>query len=644
VPYLSQRVILSVLLFLLTAACFVPILKNDFINFDDDFYITENAFIQQGLNAQSLRWAFTTFDRANWHPLTWISHIIDVNLFQLNPQGHHATNLILHGLNAILVFFFFGFLFKGKANLSLCFFGAALFAWHPMRVESVAWASERKDLLCAFFGLLSLNCYLKYKETPKPKPFFFCHLFLFLGLMAKAMIVTWPFVFICFDLFLKSRDKNGTSPGLNTGSLLAALKNKGLMLLGVAFFCVMTFKAQSWGGAVVHVDQFPVWVRLMNALQSFGLYLFKFLWPQPCLIFYPHMGQDINSLLGCVLGIFLSLGLFGLWKMKKIEPRYLIGGLFFLGTLIPVIGLVQVGAQSIADRYTYLPYLGLIMMLLAWLQPFTLKPSHLSWIKILLIIVLTSMGLKSFLQCKLWKDSIRIWSYTLKHSPQNGRALNGLAAAYIKRSEPQKALPLLNQAIQQEFMVYKSYYLLGQTFIGLRAFEKALPCFQEAVSRKPDFSMAYLGLGAIYLLQRNFDQAILIFNQGLTQNPLNSELHSNLGVAYLRSSRLKDALQSFEQSLKLNPYSDRAFSGLGKCLLGKKQWELSIKAFSKAIELKPENYQRHYLLGLAAWKAKNTSLMGSQLKILRAHRPALADQLIKLQGKRLLDTLEGAPS
>ena len=362
----SHAVLLIVILLVaITLAVYLPILRHDFTNFDDDSYITENRHIQSGITKDSIIWAFTSSYASNWHPLTWISHMLDYRLFGPKPMGHHAVNLLFHTLNTLLLLFILKRMTKSVWKSA---FVAALFAIHPLHVESVAWAAERKDVLSTFFWMLTMWAYVVYAERPRLKWYFVAVLFFGLGLMSKPTLVTLPFVLLLLDYWPLGRFAGDQKKGPGWRLILEKMP---LFAMSAAS-SVITYYAQQSSKAVISIDRLPLTIRAANALVAYVTYIGKMFWPRNLAIFYPHPGNTIPEwqvvgafvLLACVTILALGLG--------RRYPYLPVGWLWYLGTLGPMIGLVQVGEQAVADRYTYLSYIGLFIML-AWGIPDLLR-------------------------------------------------------------------------------------------------------------------------------------------------------------------------------------------------------------------------------------------------------------------------------
>ena len=416
------KIILCAVLLVLTYGSFNITLDNDFITYDDTAYITKNQNVLQGLTPNSLKWAFQTTHTGNWIPLTWLSHMLDVELFGVNPGKHHMTNLIIHCLNALLVFLLFH---KMTDCLWASFLTALLFAIHPLRAESVAWASERKDVLSMFFGLLSLWSYVVFAGNKRFSAYCLTGIFLALGLMSKSMLVTWPFVFLLLDFWPLKRFPGNRDNTLNDSCFsqktMKQLWVEKLPFFGIVLiFCVIAYWAQRSAGAVPKSDNYPLCYRIENALNSYIAYIKLTFFPHGLGILYPLISRHI-TLTNFIVCLCLLSGLtFLFFRLRKQKPYLLVGWLWFLGTLVPVLGLVQIGSQAMADRYTYIPGIGLTIMAVFFVSDLARRGRFFRIIitagaalAVFILIVLTQI------QCSYWKDSFTLYRHTLEVTKNN---------------------------------------------------------------------------------------------------------------------------------------------------------------------------------------------------------------------------------
>ncbi len=438
---------------LLAALIFVsfwPALHAEFITLDDTPYVTGNGIVQKGITLDGLFWAFTTFYQANWHPLTWLSHMLDCQIYGLNPVGHHLSSLLLHAANAILLLWILG---RTTGSLSRSFAAAAIFALHPLRVESVAWVAERKDVLSAFFGFLALLAYIRYVEKPGIRRYTIILLAFALGLMAKPMLVTLPFVFLLLDYWPLRRlgmesmkARAGTIPWQTAGALV---REKIPLFILAAASSIVTYWAQAKGGAAAQFEDLSLGVRFENALVSYVKYVWKFLVPHGLAPFYPHPGDTIPSWQAVLAGIFLISVSLVVLRMHWRNASAPMGWCWYLGTLIPVMGLVQVGAQAMADRYTYVPMIGLAIAVV-WALPDRFidglgarKPGSIAALAALVLC----LAVLTYHQAGYWRNSIRLFQHTYDVAGSSYVIHSNLGLALAREGDDSQAITHYRQAL-----------------------------------------------------------------------------------------------------------------------------------------------------------------------------------------------------
>ncbi len=436
--WFTRPLCLGLFLVAATVALYYPVHSHPFVNYDDSLYVTENLQVQSGLNWDTVTWAFTTFDVDAWHPLTWLSHALDCQLFQLNPAGHHDVNLLLHALNVVLLFWV---LLGATGYPGRSFMVAALFALHPINVESVAWVAERKNVLSMLFFLLALGAYRWYAREPRIGRYLAVVFLFALGLLAKPQVITFPCVLLLWD-YWPLRRMFPSAPGADSGiatqttfpprNLSGLLVEKLPLLALSAVSAVLTIKGVRSGA--VNVWYSP-WVRVENAIFSYGQYLRDAVWPTRLAVFYPHRG---NTLSGWQVGAALLLLLAITALVIDRRRRYLtVGWLWFLGTMVPMIGLEGVGyqgMQGMADRYAYLPFIGLFIMV-CWSISEWAEQRHIStaWLTGLSFAVLLGLTALSYRQIGYWSDSATLWSHTLQVTNRNWLAENNLGKILVSQ-------------------------------------------------------------------------------------------------------------------------------------------------------------------------------------------------------------------
>lgn len=548
---LRQNKIFLIYLFLATTtlAVYLQMYKYDFISYDDENYVNENNIVKQGITIDGLVWAFTTKHQGNWHPLTWLSHMLDCQLFGLNAGWHHITNLLLHIINAILLF---ALLKQMTGKLWRCFFVAAVFALHPLHVESVAWIAERKDVLCTLFWILTIAAYLNYAKLHTIS-WYTLSLFTFaLGLMAKPMLVTLPFVLLLLDYWPLGR--------LQPTKTYQIVREKVPFFILSAISSVITIIAQQHTGALSSLEVIPPVTRIANTFISYMKYIEKMFWPGGLAVFYPHPLNKVSILQAAaalLLLLFISILVLRLTRNHK----YLaVGWLWYLGTLVPVIGLIQVGDQAYADRYTYIPLIGLFIII-AWGVPELLSKWQYqkSVIIILMIISLCASAVCTRLQVGYWRNSMALFEHTLEVT-ENNHLAHCVLALYLHK--------------QQEI-------------------DKAAEHNLKALRIKPQYPQALLFRGTILLEEDKIDEAIDLYNQALQIKPDYAEAHYNLGIAYFKKGNIDEAHKFWSRTIQLDPMKNQAYTNLGSILDEQGKTEQAIKYWMKAIQLNPDDPIAH---------------------------------------------------
>ena len=510
---------------------YARIIGNDFINFDDNSYITENSHIQSGINVKNIKWVFTAVVASNWHPLTLLSHMMDCSLFGANASGHHLVSLLLH-IGAVI--FLFLFLYKTTNNIWPAAFAATFFAIHPLRVESVAWVAERKDVLSMFFGMACLYAYAFYAESSKLSKYILCLILFVLTLMSKPMLVTLPFILLLLDYWPLGRwEKSLSAPVESRYQLAGRLvwEKTPFFLLTIASSMV-TFWAQNKGGSVVSLELLPFLKRLNNAIVSYIAYLEKTIWPVNLAVIYPY---DLSLLLWKVLisGIMLTvITLAVLYYIKKL-PFLFTGWFWYVGTLIPVIGLVQVGEQAMTDRYTYLPSIGIAIML-SWSIPLLFPRKDISQKIIFLagLVVLVILSVLTWRQCGYWRNSIELFTHTLQVTKNNYKANRQLGYAYGAIGQYQQAIDNFSEVIRLKPNYYMPYSGRGIAYIYLGQYKRAIEDFNKAISLQPIYTNAYNYRGKAYSDLGQYQQAIEDYSNAIRLKPNYAEAYNNRGIAY----------------------------------------------------------------------------------------------------------------
>ena len=570
----------------------------EFINYDDDLYVVENRHVQRGLSRQNMVWAFKTDHAANWHPVTWLSHLLDVQLHGLNAGAHHLTNLMFHIINTLLLFFT---LRKMTGTLWRSAFVAALFALHPLHVESVAQVAGRKDVLSTFFWILTILGYTRYVKRPGVLRYGAVLLCFMLGLMAKPMLVTLPFVLLLLDYWPLQRVRSG-GPADETNKLAGRKTVSGLigeklpLFVLVAASGVITFVVQSKGGAVGSLVQYPFMVRVANALVSYVRYMAKTLWPTKMAIFYPHPGmwpfwQTAGAF---VLLLVISIGV--IMAMRS-RPYLMVGWLWYLGTLVPVIGLVQVGAQAMADRYTYVPLIGLFVVV-AW-GGYDLSAK---WryrergLALLSIVSLSALLTVAWLQTGYWCNTREIFSHAIRVTSNNLIAHNNLGMALKEEGRIEEAILHYRQALKVDSNYAYAHNNWGNALSYQRKYTEAAEHYKKAIDIDPQYAKAYYNLGNISMQQSRTNEAIGYYEAALRIDPYYPGAHNNIGTALARLGRVDEAIAHFRKAVQTSPGDLVALNNL-KILSTQSETERMVSKLKERLVQNPEEFRLHFDLG-----------------------------------------------
>ena len=585
----AQKILLSILLAAAVVAAYYPVHWQPFANYDDADYVFDNFHVKAGLTWATVQWAMTTRAAANWHPVTWMSHALDTQIFGLNPAGPHDVNVLLHIVNALLLFWL---LQRATGFVGRSWMVAALFALHPINVESVAWIAERKNLLSMFFFLLTLAAYRWYARRPRGSRYLVVASLFALGLMSKPQAITLPFVLLLWDYWplqrfsaqvqgptLAKEEENSrsldsfrslgmaergthrsetavTADGMPVRSFSALIWEK-VPLLGLCIAsAVLTLSAQSSGGAT---SNYRLGLRLENALVSYAQYLGKAIWPSRLALFYPYPAKPYP--LFQVVGALLVLSAITASVILARRRRYLtVGWLWFLGTLVPMIGVIQVGTQAMADRYAYLPFVGLFLMA-CWLIADLATEAHISTVLLrgASVLVLLALALVSHRQVGYWNDHITLWTHVLEVTQNNWLAENNLGTALLKMGRP----------------------------------EEAIPHFRAAAALYSDDPNTILNIGTYEQLHGNTAAAIADYKKAaeMARNPrTKGRAYNNLGYAYKDAGNLAGARASLQLAVQADPEFVGAWISLG--LMAQKMGDLpsAISAYQRALQIHPSDF------------------------------------------------------
>ncbi len=581
--------VLCLLIVVVTLALYNPVNQHPFVNYDDPGYITDNHHVRQGLSWDGIVWAFTTTEQANWHPLTWISHEIDYSLFHLNPAGHHFVNLLIHALNAALLFLL---LMWGTKRLGASLLVALLFALHPINVESVAWIAERKNVLSTLLFLLALGAYGWYAIKPSVQRYLAVAVLFAMSLMAKPMMVTFPFLLLLIDGWPLERLKENT---------IGKLAREKLPLLALSIASsVITMIAQQAGGATRSTMQFSLGARLENAIVAYALYLWKTIWPAQLAPMYPYPADGTRAW-QVFLALIVLAGISTFVFVFREKRHLLMGWLWFLGTLVPVIGLVQVGDQAMADRYAYVPLVGIFVMIAFGLADLA-RARNIGLTPRAAVIAAVSLALcfATNRQLGYWSNNLYLWSHTLAITQNNFIAENNMGGALLLAGHPDEAHqhflrasqinphdPMsrsnlgayaqehgdLRQAVDEyettvretsdPALLASTYANLGGAYRDLGDHAKAQDSYDHALRLNPNQFNAYLGLGRLLEKEGKLEDAIANYSRSVAITPSESG-YLRLGHALEQVGRRPEALAAYQEALNIAPDSTEAAAALAR--------------------------------------------------------------------------------
>lgn len=646
-----RETLIYLFLIMATLITFHQVRNFEFIDYDDQEYVVNNHHIHNGLTLNGVIWAFSSVHSGNWHPLTWLTHAADIHLFGFNAGWHHLVSLLFHILNSLLLFHLFK---KMTGDVWQSGFVAALFAIHPLHVESVVWVSERKDVLCTFFWIFGVINYVRYVEKPVGRRYIAVLLSLMLGLLSKPMIVTFPFVLLLLDYWplkrtsfaqrrfaIKIRNVSKMlwlNHSVNSRWLYLIYEKTPLFGL-VAASSLATFVIQGKSGAVVSMEVLSLSERIVTALNAYISYIRKMFWPNDLAVFYPHAISVPYWKTTIAILVFAFLTVIFI-KLRKQHSYLIIGWFWYLGTLVPVIGLVQVGSQAMADRYTYFPLIGLFIIV-AWGAPNLLKKWKYkrqvlaSLIAVILILLINAARI----QTQYWKSSLTLFRHTLQVTQHNALAHYLTGYALVQNGNANEALRHFKAALAIDPLFEKAYNQMGLLFASKGELDQAVLNYKKALSVNPNYKEAYINLGKalqeqgklneamnqyqtvleidpdykeahvnianIYSHRGNHEQALSHYNRALRIEPNFVQAHYNLGNMWLKLGKFDQAIRCYLAVLRINPSFEKAHNNLGLALIYKGNINAAIIHFQEALKIKPDFRQAHHNLQQALKDKKN---------------------------------------
>ncbi len=590
-PWWKRPELISLALALATTLVYLPVFQNELVDYDDDYYISQNPNLKLGLSPEGLRWAFTESYGANWYPLTWLSLMADYELFGISAPAFHGMNLALHVASAVLLFYVF---LRMTGSLGASAFIAAVFALHPAHVESVAWAAERKDVLSALFWMLTLWAYARYAENSSARRLALVGLFLALGLLSKPMVVTLPFVLLLLDVWPLGR--------LGKVPLQRLVLEKAPLFALVAIASAITFLVQRAEGAVQPLETYSVETRVANALVAYVAYVGKAFWPTRLSPYYPHPGDRLPlwqagaafAALAAVTLLALALA----WRRERF--RFLpVGWFWYLGTLVPVIGLVQVGQQAMGDRYTYLPYVGLGIVVafgIAEMPKSVPRPA----LAVLGSASIVALAVAASAQVRVWRDSVTLFEHALSVTEENALAHINLGVAYLNRGRLEDAERELDAAIRIHPGAAEAHLALAGVREGQGRPDEALEMYRAALRLDPDSSSTHREMAALLLTLGDSAQALVHFREASALSPRDGDALVDLAVALSREGRHEEAKARIEQALRLPVDEARLHHNCGVVLMERGELEEAETRFERAIALRPDYALAHFSAGQTA--------------------------------------------
>jgi protein O-mannosyl-transferase len=608
-----------------------------FISLDDPVYVTNNIQVHKGLSLESIRWAFSLSKQGevtNWHPLTWISHMMDYQLFGLNAGMHHMVNVLLHAVNAILLFLVLRWM-TGSVWKSA--FVASLFALHPVNVDSVAWIAERKNLLSTIFWMLTLITYFFYTKKPNVFMYLLIIVVFCLGSLAKPMLITLPFVLLLLDYWplgrlkipLFSDDKAAWS-SFKHNALSLILEKIPLLILSVIFIYA-TILSLKYSGTILASDLTPMDLKVKNALVSYLVYMGKMLWPKDLSIFYPF--PDIIPLWQVMASLVVLFSITGIALRKCLKyPYFIVGWLWFLGTLVPVLGIIQAGLwPAIGERWAYIPYVGLFIIIAWGIPDLFVQLKHRTTIMIWsAMIVLMALGLRTWFQIGYWKDDFSLFSHCIQLDSDNYVAHVNLAIANALQGKSKKAIYHFQEALRIHSNDVLALDGLGRLYNKLGQYDKAIHFYTEEIRFRPTDIKANVELGSIYAAKGDTDDAIKQFSYVINLDPNHALAYYNLGVLSAKKGEMSKAIGYLTSALKLNPNDADSHCAIGIVLMNQSKANDAIAHFKEALRIDPRFLEAQNYLESALNYSQKADDDVVRLEQLRKKEPDNPDVLQKL--------------
>lgn len=572
-----QLAAIAAALIVLTVATYAPVWRFAFVALDDPQYVYANSNIAGGLTAQSVVWAMTTGREANWHPVTWISHAADISFFGMNSGLHHAMNLLLHVVNTLLLF---GVLRRMTGETWPSAFVAAMFGVHPLHVESVAWVAERKDVLSAFFFMLTLGAYARYVERPATGRYLLIAACLAIGLLAKAMLVTVPMLLLLLDYWPLRRQKSFTSLVIEKVPLLAI----------VAASSVVTFLVQKQGGAVKSLESFPLSLRMQNAAVSYVDYLRTTVWPVNLGVFYPFPPEVPAGLVAASVLAVAAVTAGALWIARRV-PAVTVGWLWFLGMLVPVIGLVQIGGQARADRYMYLPLIGLAIAVAWGVRAIANAATLRRVVAGVGVLIVVASAVAAHAQVQYWRDTVTLWTHTAAatEGSKNFGVYFGLAEYLRANGRAAESIPVYEASIARNSSYMDARMGLVRSLVETHQTDKAIVALQEVVALKPDLVESRMSLGLLLGESGRLSEAIAQLGEAVRLKPDDPQMRNDYAQALAQNRQFAEAAQQWQEVVRVQPAFTPARLNLAIALLQLGRLDEAARHLHEVLRQDPNN-------------------------------------------------------
>lgn len=642
--------VICIFLILSTYAVFGQVFSNDFTNLDDNLYVTENPYVQAGITVEGILWAFRSTFTGHWHPLTWLSHMLDCQFYGLNPGGHHLTSLLLHIINSLLLFVI---LRRMTGAIWQSTFVAALFALHPLHVESVAWVAQRKDVMSTSLWMLTIWAYVRYTDRPNLGRYVPTLLLFALGLMTKATLVTLPFVLLLLDYWplgryqLRRSSPDGRSETLRSMNRphyksrpLSLVREKIPFFAFAAASSVMTILVQQQRGTIISLESLPLATRISSALVSYAGYIWKMIWPKSLAVYYPHPGMLPAWQVAAAALLLLCASTLSFHEARR-RPYLIVGLLWYLGTLVPFIGLVDVGLPGImADKFTYVSLIGLFIIF-GWGVPDALTGWRHRRVVLALsgALLISSFSIVTSKQINYWHDSTTLFEHALNVTSNNFVAHNNLGFSLAKRNKLAQAIFHYNETLRIKPDCERAHNNLGMALVSQGRMEEAIVHYREALRLRPEYVQAHNNLGIALVRLGRIDEGTAHFDEVLRIQPYHVKAHNNLGLALSQQGKLDEAIGHYDEALKLKPDFVEARYNLGVAYYRQGKLVEAIAQYIEALKIRSESPEIHFSLGLAYLGLGDRYSALQEYGILRKDNPDLAGKLLKKLNEKADNTI-----